>query len=228
MPASPFSAAAQGLGYFFQYRFSLLRALELPESGQLFLERNDDLEYVSADGSIAASSLKHKAEGERLTDLSKDFWKSARIWLALYVDKGFGTGPDLRFLLVTTASVPADTFLSLFLDQGTDDALRCEKAEAILSTSESATIRAIASEINCLTEEQKRDFYGRISIVQATERIQNIPGLIEQRLRGIARQNRQAVFERLEGWWVDVVTNHLVGGGRNQSAFAKYLTNLAR
>ncbi|AWN49106.1 hypothetical protein DK419_24390 [Methylobacterium terrae] len=215
MSTSPFSAAPQGLGYFFQYRYSLLKVLDLPDSGQLFIERNDDVEYVSADGSIASSSLKHKAEGDRLTDLSADFWKSVRIWLVLYADSGYGSGPDVRFILVTTASVPVNSFLALFLGHGQDDAVRAEKAAETLTLSKSDLITKIAVELDVLTEAQRRDFYGRITIVQETARIDQLPAMIEQRLRAVDRRNRQAVFERLEGWWVNVVTNHLVGGGRD-------------
>lgn len=213
MSSSPYSAAAQGLGYFFQYRFSLLKALELPDGGKLFLERNDDFEHVAADGSISASSLKHKAEGEKLTDLATDFWKSVRIWLALYIKAGHGTGHDVRFILVTTASVHHDSFLGLFLGQGGDDMLRTEKAAETLARSSSETITKIAAELDGLTQEQQRDFFGRISIIQESARINELPAMIEQRLRAVDRRHRQAVFERLEGWWVNVVTNHLVGGG---------------
>ncbi|KGJ07689.1 hypothetical protein ATH84_104421 [Paracoccus versutus] len=215
MSASPFSAAAQGLGYFFQYRFSLLRALELPDGGQLFLERNDDVEHVAADGSITAASLKHKAEGERLTDLATDFWKSVRIWLTLYIKTGHGAGSDIRFILVTTASVPDDSFMSLFLGHGQDDMIRLESAKKVLSMSKSDTISRIAAELDALAIKQQRDFLGRISIVQETDRIDQLPAIIEQRLRAVDRRNRQAVFERLEGWWVNVVTNHLVSRGND-------------
>jgi hypothetical protein len=227
MSSSPFSAAAQGLGYFFQYRFSLLKALDLPDSGKLFLERNDDLEHVTADGSIVASSLKHKAEGERLTDLATDFWKSVRIWLAHYVRSGCGAGPDVRFILVTTASGPEESFLSMFLGQGHDDVLRSDKAAETLANSRSETIATIAVELNSLTQEQKRDFFGRISIVQESARIDQLPAMIEQRLRAVDRRNRQAVFERLEGWWVNVVTNHLVGGGREPISISEVSDKLS-
>lgn len=202
MSTSPFSAAAQGLGYFFQYRFSLLWAFDLPDSAQLFIERNDDIEHVAADGSIVASSLKHKTAGDRLTDLATDFWKSVRIWLTIYVRSGYGAGPDVRFILVTTASVPAESFLYMFVGQGQDDALRSEKAAETLATSKSEAIIKIASELNALTTEQKRDFFGRITIVQETARIDQLPAMIEHRLRAVDRRNRKAVFERLEGWWV--------------------------
>ena len=227
MSASPFSAAAQGLGYFFQYRYSLLKALDLPDSGQLFIERNDDVEYVAADGSIAASSLKHKAEGDRLTDLSADFWKSVRIWLVLYARSGHGAGPDVRFILITTASVPVDSFLALFLGHGQDDALRAGKAAETLALSRSDPIAKIAAGLNALTEAQRRDFFGRISIVQEMARIDQLPAMIEQRLRAVDRRNRQAVFERLEGWWVNVVTNHLVGGGRDPIRIAEVSDKLS-
>lgn len=215
MPASPFSAAPQGLGYFYQYRFSLLRALDLPEGGHLFLERNDDVEHVSVDGSVSVTSLKHKAEGDKLTDLATDFWKSVRIWISLYIKAGYGAGPDVRFILVTTASVPPDSFLQLFLGPGQDDFLRPEKAAQALKQSTSQTITKIAAELNDLTQDQQHDFFGRISIVQETARIDQLPAMIEQRLRAVDRRHRQAVFERLEGWWVNIVTEHLVGGGRD-------------
>ncbi len=227
MSASPFSAAAQGLGYFFQYRFSLLRALELPDGGKLFLERNDDIEHVAADGSIEASSLKHKAEGERLTDLATDFWKSVRIWLALYIKADHGAGPDVRFILVTTASVSQESFLGLFLGQGQDDMLRWEKASETLASSKSETIAKIATELKGLPQERQRDFFGRISIVQESARIDQLPGMIEQRLRAVDRRNRQAVFERLEGWWVNIVTNHLVGGARDPISISEVSDKLS-
>ena len=227
MSASPFSAAPQGLGYFFQYRFALFKALDLPDSGVLFLERNDDFEHVAADGSIVASSLKHKAEGERLTDLATDFWKSVRIWLAHYVKLGHGAGPDVRFILVTTASVPTDSFLSLFLGSGQDDILRSEKATETLAASKSETILKIVAELNALTKEQRRDFFGRISVVQESARIDQLPAMIEQRLRAVDRRNRQAVFERLEGWWVNVVTDHLVSGGRKPISISEVSDKLS-
>ena len=75
---SAFSAAEQGLGYIFQARFALLKVLDLPEDGLVYVERNDDVEFVLNDNSVSLASLKHKAIGDRLTDLSTDFWKSVQ------------------------------------------------------------------------------------------------------------------------------------------------------
>ncbi len=76
-----YSAGEQGLGYSYQPRFALLHLLQLPEDTAVFIEKDDDLDFVGSDGGKSLASLKHKASGDRLTDLSTDFWKSVRIWL---------------------------------------------------------------------------------------------------------------------------------------------------
>ena len=74
-----FSAGEQGLGYLYQPRFALLQLLQLPEETSIFVEKDDDLDFVDVGGRKTLGSLKHKAVGERLTNLSTDFWKSVRI-----------------------------------------------------------------------------------------------------------------------------------------------------
>ncbi len=120
---------------------------------------------------------------------------------------------------------PADSFLYMFVEKGHDDLLRSEKAIETLSISKSEMIEKIAAELSELTNDQLRDFFGRISIVQESARIDQIPALIEQRLRAVDRRHRQVVFERLEGWWVNVVTNHLLAEGVIQSVLEKSLTS---
>jgi hypothetical protein len=73
-----YSADEQGLGYIYQPRFALLRLLELPEDTAVFLEKDDDIDFVGQDGKKSLASLKHKAVGDRLTDLSTDRDRKAR------------------------------------------------------------------------------------------------------------------------------------------------------
>ena len=170
MSNSAFSAAEQGLGYIFQSRFALLKVLDLPEDGLVYIERNDDVEFVLRDNSVSLASLKHKAIGDRLTDLSADFWKSVRIWLNHYKKSG-RAGSDARFLLFTTASISPDSFLNKFVDIGPEDRARAEAAAEALSKSQAATITMIRSELAELTEQEAQDFYGRITIFPDTSRI---------------------------------------------------------
>jgi hypothetical protein len=84
VPTDKFSAGEQGLGYIYQARLALLYLLQSPESTTIFLEKDDDLDFIDAEGGKSLASLKHKAVGDRLTDLSTDFWKSVNIWLVRY------------------------------------------------------------------------------------------------------------------------------------------------
>ena len=55
-----FSAGEQGLGYLYQARLALLRLLQLPENTAVFLEKDDDLDFIGDDGGKSLASLKHK------------------------------------------------------------------------------------------------------------------------------------------------------------------------
>lgn len=210
-----YSASEQGLGYIYQPRLALLRLLELPENTAVFLEKDDDLDFVDMDGSKSLASLKHKATGDRLTDLSIDFWKSVRIWLARYKRDGRSVS-NLRFFLFTTGTVSTTSFLKEFLlvqsNTGDETKTLSEQAEEALTRSRSDFIGDIAKEFNELTPTEKQDFLAKILILDGSPRIEDIPETIKDKhMRSIRRDHRNAVFERLEGWWNDEVIKQLTG-----------------
>jgi hypothetical protein len=217
-----FSAGEQGLGYLYQSRLALLRLLELPENTAVFLEKDDDLDFVDSDGSKSLASLKHKADGDHLTDLSTDFWKSVRIWLVRYKRDGRSVS-NLRFFLFTTSTVPDTSFLKGFLptqaDGGDETRTLAEQADEALSRSKSGLIGGIADEFNELTPTERQDFLARILILDGSPRIEDIPEAIKDRhMRSIRREHRIAVFERLEGWWNDEVIKQLTSS-RDEGIF---------
>jgi hypothetical protein len=210
-----FSASEQGLGYIYQARLALLQLLQLPEDTAIFLEKDDDLDFIDGNAGKSLASLKHKAIGDRLTDLSTDFWKSVNIWLARYKSDGRATS-NLRFFLFTTATVSSASFLARFLpDQPSalgDKTTLTELADAALARSKSTLIARIAKAFNELNEPEKQDFLERILIFDGCSRIVDIPVLIrDKHMRSIRREHRKYVFERLEGWWTDVVIKQLDG-----------------
>lgn len=210
-----YSAGEQGLGYIYQARLALLHLLQLPEDTAVFLEKDDDLEFVEEDGSKSLASLKHKAVGDRLTDLSIDFWKSVNIWLARYERDGRAVS-NLRFFLLTTGTVSADAFLARLLpDQpiaSADTATLAELAEAALAKSTSRLIAPIAKAFSGLSDAEKQDFLERILILDGSPRIGDIPAIIrDKHMRSVRREHREFVFERLEGWWTDAVIKQLTG-----------------
>lgn len=214
-PTDRFSAGEQGLGYIYQARLARLNLLQLPEDTVIFLEKDDDLDFIDNEGGKSLASLKHKAIGDKLTDLSTDFWKSANIWLARYKRDGC-VASNLQFFLFTTGTVSTDSFLVRLLPGPTsapDDApTLTELANSALAKSTSKLIAPIAKMFDELSDSEKQDFLERILILDGNPRIDGIPAIIrDKHMRSIRREHREFVFERLEGWWTDAVIKHLTG-----------------
>jgi hypothetical protein len=214
-PTDKYSAGEQGLGYIYQPRFAMLRLFELPESTELLIEKDDDLDFIDQNGSKSLGSLKHKAKGDRLTDRSPDFWKSVRIWLTRYERDGH-LDAKLRFLLFTTSEVSSTSFLQKFVSRSArsakEDAEAAAIAREVLSTSTSKLSAEIVEALSLLDDTKVGDFFSRITIVDSAPRISDIPREIkEMHMRGIQRDFRQAIFERLEGWWNDATIELLTG-----------------
>lgn len=215
---SPHAAAEQGLGYIYQARLALLKILSLPESSSITIEKDDDIEFVTETGIKTLSSLKHKAVGDTLTDLSSDFWRSVRVWLAYYNDYGRALS-DARFFLFTTAQISESSFLRLFCDDRTDGETRSVAAREALSKSKSGFLNSVQVELEKLGTEEIANFFGRITIFDAGPRITDIPQLVlDQHLRTVRRESRVYLFERLEGWWIDTVIK-LLSGERKEPIF---------
>lgn len=213
-PSDKFAAGEQGLGYIYQPRFALLQVFQLPEGTSVLIEKDDDLDFIDVHGGKTLGSLKHKAEGERVTDLSIDFWKSVRIWLSRYERDG-RTAAELRFFLFTTATVATSSFLHRLLHNAVpkndEEKTVPELIRDALATTKSALIKAIGLEYLKLDENEQEDFLSRIVIFDAGPRIQELPELIKDRMRSVRREHRDAVFERLEGWWNEAIIDLLVG-----------------
>lgn len=209
-----YSAGEQGLGYIYQPRLALLHLLQLPEDTAVFLEKDDDLDFIDGAGGKSLASLKHKAVGDRLTNLSTDFWKSVNIWLVRYKRDGRAAS-NLRFFLFTTGMVSSESFLTRLLpDQSVasgNAATLTELADAALAKSKSPLIGQVATEFNELSDPDKQDFLERIRILDGSPRIGDIPATIKNMLRSVRREHRDYVFERLEGWWNDAVIKQLTG-----------------
>ncbi len=203
------------MGYIYQARLALLQLLQMPEDTVIFLEKDDDLDFIDGDGGKSLASLKHKAVGDKLTDLSTDFWKSVNIWLTRYKRDGRATS-NLRFFLFTTSTVSNGSFLARLLPDkpvATGDVTTLtELADVALAGSTSKLIAPIATAFNELSDPEKQDFLERILILDDSPRIGDIPALIrDKHMRSIRREHREFVFERLEGWWTDAVIKQLSG-----------------
>jgi hypothetical protein len=208
-----FSASEQGLGYIYQPRFALLKMLEMPESTCVLIEKEDDLDFVDASGIKTLASLKHKAVGDRITDLSVDFWKSVNIWIHRYNAQNRSQS-SLRFFLFSTATVSSDSLLRHFLPDAsiTDSEQRLwVLAVDALGASQSKLLIPIREALSKFSDLEKEDFFARITIFDESPRIVEIPAIIKSKMRAVRREIRDAVYERLEGWWNDLIVRLLSG-----------------
>jgi hypothetical protein len=206
-----FSAGDQALGYLYQFRYALFQTLRLPEQTVCFIEKDDDIDFSDPDEGQILASLKHKAPGDALTDLSPDFWKSVRIWLDYYLKNDISTEP-VSFFLFTTGKVVVGSFLEVFLpNKEKDDALP-NRVRKVLEGSDSKLIEKTKDLLAKLPADKWMDFFRRITIFDLQERIQDIPTLImNERFRPIRAQFRVPVYERLEGWWNNACIDLLTG-----------------
>ncbi len=213
-PENQFSAGEQALGYLYQFRYALYQTLRLPEKTVCFIERDDDIDFSDPDEGKILASLKHKAPGDALTDLSPDFWKSVRIWLDHYI-KNNGATEAINFFLFTTGQVVVGSFLETFLPNKPKDRDLPNRVCQLLAGSESKLIKKTTDLLTSLPSELWHDFFSRITVFDSQERIQDLPKLImNERFRAIRHHDRLAVFERLEGWWnnacIELLTNRRV------------------
>jgi len=220
-----YSAGEQALGYIYQPRLALLRLLQLPEDISVLIEKDDDLEFMDCNGEKSLASLKHKAPGDRLTDLSLDFWKSLRIWLVRYRRDG-KVMSKLRFFMFTTSEVANGSFLADFLPTAQfDPNVVLKSAEEALSQTKSEAIIKIKKEFMELNEEEKKDFLERVVIFDKSPRIEDVPDIIiNQYMRTVRSEFRRPVFERLEGWW-NILLVDLLTGRRTTEIFGQEISD---
>ena len=215
--ASQFSASEPALGYLYQLRYALLQILRLPEETTCFIEKDDDIDFTDAYEGLILASLKHKAPGDTLTDLSPDFWKSVRIWLTNYLNETKKPS-SAKYILCTTGKVQVGSFLTAFLPDASLGENLPARITSVLGGSESKTIKKTTDLLATLPQDQWTDFFRRITIYDCLERIQDIPELIiTEKLRTVRPQFRRPVYERLEGWWTNECIELLTG--RRQDPF---------
>lgn len=207
-----------------------MKLFDLPEQTECRIEADDDIDFSDPDEGKLLASLKHKASGDTLTDLSPDFWKSVRIWVTYFIEHK-DEAENASFFLFTTGQVSVGSFLESFLPNKSGSLKRekmAARAMEVLDTTKSQTILKSKALLGKLSEEERGDFFARILIFDCQERIDEIPQKVMDKMRTVRSKFRKPVFERLEGWWTDQCINLLTGKRTAPLSGREMSENLAR
>src|SRR5258706_14846099 len=131
---SDFSAAPSTLGILHQVRYALVVLLQ-HEDSEVRLEALDDIELSRPGTPSELLQLKHRAPDTKLTDSSKDLWKSLRIWSTLVKDQSVDLDHALLTLITTAIAPPNSAAEYLRPAAGRDVSKAFEKIRNVIAVS---------------------------------------------------------------------------------------------
>ncbi|MEB3123389.1 MAG: ABC-three component system protein [Snowella sp.] len=216
--SSQFSASEQLIGYVYQIRYALLVFLrKIREEAdvtniEISIERLDDVAFEKNGEAIELHQTKHHVDKETtLTNATPDLWKTLRVW-SQYIKENSGKTDNLLFFLITTAHAPDDSLIGKLRR---DDKKRDEDSalEELIKTAQKSTNKSIKSAVDeflSLSDAQKKLLIKSIVIVDGSPSIQDVDQKLFREMRTVSRY-ADSFKTRLEGWWIEKVTDHLVG-----------------
>ncbi len=206
-----FSAGSQALGYLFQARYALYLILINKEEIELAVESLDDITFFDDEKNpLELLQLKHHTNAQAsLTDSSTDLWKTIRVWSTQLQEKEISL-PDTLLTLVTTAEAPENSaafFLRPVKKRDSKGAL--QKLLEVVNKSSNKSLTASFEAFKALEHTQQELLIDAIQIIDSSPDIVDITPKIKEKLIAVRREHRDAVYERLEGWWFAKIVKHL-------------------
>ena len=133
-----------------------------------------------------------------------------RVW-SQYIKENSGKTENLLFFLITTAHAPDDSLTSkLRRDKKRDEDSALEELIKTAQKSTNKSIKSAVDDFLSLSDTQKKLLIKSIVIVDDSPNIQDV----DQKLLGefrIFSRYPDSFKTRLEGWWLEKVTDHLMG-----------------
>lgn len=221
--STSFSAGESALGYLYQVRYALFLLLSAELGAELSVEHLDDVAFETNGPPVELLQFKHHvARSASLTDASPDLWKTVRVW-----SEGLRSGviglPGTMLTLVTTGSAPRDSvawYLRPSATRSVDSAY--DRMLETCSTSKSETNRPAYESFLRLDDAQRRALVGAIRVLDSSTDITDMSDKIKLLLRFAVRpEHLTSLFERVEGWWFDVIVRHLRGGSQETISFER-------
>ena len=214
--SSTFSAKEPALGYYYQIIRGLMLLLNEHRMVKpcLSLECLDDI-AIEDKGTVEVYQAKLHIKQTRITDRSPDFWKTIRVWSEGIKDGTFNSDTTI-FTLITTASLPEDSFLYLFFSDKEDDRKRIlTTMESISAETSSKTNLLGYKAFAALTEQQKVKLINNIRIHDSKVSIDDTMIQLRNRLEVSApSRSLDSFVNTVMGWWFCSCVDMLQSDGK--------------
>jgi len=207
-----FSARPPYLGYLCQGIYALYRILRSENLNEsISIEKLDDIDFSGN----KLVQMKHHVNEESLSDGSEDLWKTIRVWSEHLINGNISLSDDLILTLITTAKASEGHIAALLRDDTKRDPAEackklCEYAKLHSAKhKKDSKLKVAFDTFQKLTKTQLSELVKRIWIIDGSPDISEIPNKIKNMFHGIHLDHRDAVFERLMGWWESKISEHL-------------------
>lgn len=204
-----FDATASMVGYLYQCRFALFKALQATRDApgaEISIERFDDVAFEQDGDPFELIQTKHHLAGKgSLSDASTDLWKTLRVW-AERIAADPTTVLSSRFFLITTATAPSGSAASLLKTDCRDETTALAQLEASAAMSRSETNGPALEAFAALSPALRLSLLKAMTVIDAASNVVDLRGDIEAELHHAAKtQHVPVLVERLEGWWFSQV-----------------------
>jgi hypothetical protein len=211
-----FSAQDPALGYLYQIRYALWLLLEAGHDDQeeieVAIEKLDDIDIKEGDGQLRLVQTKHHLSPDFLTNACPDLWKTIRIWCTNFKSKRF-QAENTILTIVTTGTAPDKSIASMLRPNAyakRDLEMVVDQLNKVAQTSENKVNQPAYEIFKSLSREEQIVLIGRIEVLDHACPIIDLRQNITHILRYSARkENINAVYEHLVGWWDELVIKHL-------------------
>lgn len=209
---SRFDASGPALGYIYQCLVALLLTLRKSDDPGLAvsIEKIDDITFEQSGSAFERLQTKHSATPGIVSDSSEAIWKTLRIWSEDIASGKLDPGKTV-LLLLTSSSAPAGSGLAYLREDAERNPRRALAAfeQAARQSRNKAANKAVAA-FTALTPAQRRSLVAAIYVLDRSPTAVQLRPLIIHELRLSAEpQHRDALADRLEGWWFEQVIAHL-------------------
>ena len=203
-----YSAAPSALGYLAQVEYALLlvlRRLDQVLEFDIALETLDDIVFHDGESDLEQLQAKHRVDRTAsLTNGSPDIWKTLHNWID-------AAGPDATLTLFTNATAAQGT-AAAHLRPGVER--NVNDAHTILAAfAEKSKNKAQQKYYDSFLElgpDERMTLLDRVTVLDGQPSVADLEAEFQLTVKkAVIRKYRSSLVERMRGWWIPKVLNHL-------------------